>query len=580
MRRKSLKRALSDVKGLQDLRIAILGGSATQEFVNFLEVLLLHNGFRPAILESEYGRFYEDSVIDSAALIEFAPDIVYLHTSCLNVEPPSLGAAELELQNRLENEMTRYQQIWQSLEEKSSCQIIQNNFELPAYSILGNSDAVAPGGQTRFFMELNLRFSREAASRPRLMLLDIQSLSARMGLRNWFDWNRYFSYKLLRSAEANVEIARSLSSLVKALYGKSRKALILDLDNTLWGGVIGDDGLDGIQIGRETPVAEAYTAFQEYCLALRSRGVLLAVCSKNDDAVARSGFSHPSSVLKLEQFSCFKANWEPKHENILAIAQELNLGVDSFVFVDDNPAERALVAAQLPAVAVPEMSDNVADYPGILDRGRYFETAALSQEDLSRARHYELNAERLSTAASFSDYGEYLASLNMTAEIDTFQPVYLERIAQLTNKTNQFNLTTRRLTLSEMKQIAEDPLHIGLYGRLIDRFGDNGLVSVVIGRQEHLTVHLDLWLMSCRVLKRDLELAMLDAIAGHAISRGALTLVGYYIATPKNGMVKDFYKTLGFTPDEAATVWRLDLSNYTIRNKYIKLKEIDHGTAS
>jgi len=583
MRRKSLKRALSAAEGLQDLRIAILGGSATQEFVNFLDLLLLHNGFRPALLESEYGRFYEDAVIDPAALIEFAPDIVYLHTSCLNVTPPALGATETELERQLDGEMTRYRQIWNSLEEKLRCQIIQNNFELPPYSLLGNSDAVAAGGQTRFLMEMNLRFSREAAGRPRLLLLDIHGLSAGMGLHRWFDWDRYFSYKILRSAEANVETARSLSSLVRALYGKSRKALILDLDNTLWGGVIGDDGLDGIQIGRETPVAEAYTAFQEYCLALRSRGVLLAVCSKNDDAVARSGFSHPSSVLKLEQISCFKANWEPKHENILAIAKELNLGVDSFVFVDDNPAERALVAAQLPAVAVPDMGDNVAEYPGILDRGRYFESAALSQEDLGRARHYEINAERSAAAASFADYGEYLASLNMTAEIETFQPVYLDRIAQLTNKTNQFNLTTRRITLAEMKQIAEDPMHIGLYGRLADRFGDNGLVSVVIGRRDGLCVHLDLWLMSCRVLKRDLELAMLDAMASRALSCGARTLIGYYRPTPKNGMVKDFYPALGFSRHETApeagnaTVWRLDLAGYTTRNKHITVKEMDHG---
>jgi FkbH-like protein len=365
------------------------------------------------------------------------------------------------------------------------------------------------------------------------------------------------------------------------MYGRSKKVLVLDLDNTCWGGVIGDDGPDNIQIGRETPVAEAYTAFQEYCLGLRERGVLLAVCSKNNEDVARQGFEHPDSVLKLEHFSCFKANWEPKHENILAIARELNLGVDSFVFADDNPAERAIVEGQIPGIAVPNIGSDVAHYPKILDAGRYFEPVALSAEDLERAALYARNSQRAASEAKYANYGEYLDSLEMEAEIAEFRPVYLERITQLTNKTNQFNLTTRRYTQAEMEEAAADPKSIGLYGRLVDRFGDNGLVSIVLGRQENDELVMDLWLMSCRVLKRDMEHAMLDEVVSRARDRGIKRIRGIYLPTKKNGMVADLYEKLGFTQvasdDTGATTWSLDVDGYSPQNQHIKTMEVVHG---
>ena len=372
---------------------------------------------------------------------------------------------------------------------------------------------------------------------------------------------------------------RSLNSIIRAIYGKSRKVLVLDLDNTLWGGVIGDDGVDKILIGRETPQAEAYTAFQEYCLSLRDRGILLAVCSKNNEDVAKSGFAHPDSILKLEHFSAFRANWEPKHGNIQSIAQELNLGVDSFVFADDNPAEREIVRSQIPGIAVPEIGNEVTRYAEIIQAGRYFEPASLSKEDLERAALYAQRSQVVAQQAKFANYGEYLDSLEMTAEIDTFKPVYLERIAQLTNKTNQFNLTTRRYTFAEMEAAAADPNTIALYGKLSDKFGDNGLISIVLGKRHGDELHMDLWLMSCRVLKRDMEQAMLDAVVERAQSRGIRSIIGFYIPTAKNGMVKEFYPVLGFesiplsdtTLPEGSTAWRLPLVNYKQQNTHIKV---------
>jgi FkbH-like protein len=582
-KRLGLRRQLSAAEGLQPLRIAVLGGTTTNEVVDLLELFLLESGFKPVFHQSEYGRFYEDAVQDPADLIAFQPDIVYLHTSCLNVQSvPPVHCSEEEFEGYVEAEANRYRQIWKSIEQNVSAQIIQNNFETPPYAILGNFDAVSSGGAVRYFMALNIEFARAAAADSRLLLQDIHSLSARIGTEQWFDWDRYFSYKILTTTEATVAIARSLTSLVRAVYGKSRKVLVLDLDNTLWGGVIGDDGVDKIQIGRETPVAEAYTAFQEYCLSLQRRGVLLAVCSKNDEDVAKSGFEHPSSVLKLEHISCFKANWEPKHENILAIAKELNLGTDSFVFVDDNPAERAIVAAQIGGIAVPEMGAEISRYAAIIEAGRYFEPISMSKEDLSRTALYEANAARASSEAQFANYGEYLDSLEMQAEIAEFRPVYLERITQLTNKTNQFNLTTRRYTQPEIESIAADPNYIGIYGRLLDRFGDNGLVSIVLGRREGDELELDLWLMSCRVLKRDMEQAMLDVLVERARAANIRTLKGFYLPTKKNGMVANHYEKLGFAPvsldsETNASAWSLDVPSYDSRNRHIRILEFVHG---
>ncbi|ADW67220.1 HAD-IIIC family phosphatase [Granulicella tundricola] len=580
--RKSIRRELSASDGLRELRIAVLGGSTTNEFVNLLEILLLASHFRPVFYQSEYGRFYEDAVYDPQTLIDFKPDLVYIHTSNRNIQNyPPLNCSEEQLAGCVASELERFQEIWSALDANVHCQIVQNNFEVSAYSFLGSLDASSSGGRGRFLSELNVAFAKAIAERSNTILQDIHSISAHVGLKRWFDWSRYFSYKLLYTAEANLEIARSLNAIVKAIYGKKRKVLVLDLDNTLWGGVIGDDGVDGLQLGRETPMGEAFIEFQEYCLGLRDRGVLLAVCSKNNDETARAGFMHPSSILKLEHISSFKANWDPKHENIRSIALELNLGLDSFVFIDDNPAEREIVRAQIPEVAVPDVGNDPVRYPAIIEAGRFFESISLSKEDLARATLYAQNSKRSVQAQKFSDYGEYLDSLEMIAEISTFKPVYLERIAQLTNKTNQFNLTTLRLSFSEIEAFSSDPAYIPLYGKLVDRFGDNGLISVVIGRIENTVLYVDLWLMSCRVLKRDMELAMLDALVEKANSHKLESIVGYYIPTSKNTMVENFYQGLGFEPDtgegmeypDKRTVWRLNLAGYTKRNTHSKTKE-------
>ena len=587
IKRKAIRKQLLEAANqpgtrTQDIRIAVLGGSTTNEVVDLLEILLLDSGFRPTFFQSEYGRYYEDAFLEPEIIANFKPDLVYIHTGIQNIQAfQPVACTEADFPGFIAAELSRYQAIWTSLASAIGCQIIQNNFEFPAYPTLGNLDSISPGGKSRFILELNRQFAVEAANNPRLIIQDLAALSAQVGLKQWFDPERWFSYKSANTVEGSFAIANSVTSIIRALFGRSRKVLVLDLDNTLWGGVIGDDGPDKIVIGKETAVAEAYTAFQEYCLSLRERGILLAVCSKNNEDVAKQGFAHPDSILKLEHFSAFKANWEPKHENILQIAQELNLGTDSFVFVDDNPAERSIVESQIPGIAVPDVGDQVAQYASIIDAGRFFELISLGKEDLTRAKLYEDNAERSKLEQKFANYGEYLDSLEMSAEIDAFNSTYMERIAQLTNKTNQFNLTTRRYTLAEIESTVSDGNHIGLYGKLTDRFGDNGLISVVLGHQTGDTLHIDLWLMSCRVLKRDMEVAMLDSLVERARDRNISTVLGYFIPTAKNGMVQDHYEKLGFTlvtKDETtnSTIWSLDITSYKPRSRHIRILEPAH----
>jgi FkbH-like protein len=574
--RKSLCRELLERPNLLQVRVAILGGSTTNEVADFLEVLLLDKGIEPIFYQSAYNRYFEEAVIDPSQLINFRPDIVYVYTSSANIQNfPPLDASESDFSEYASAERARFAAIWNAIHDRLGCLVVQNNFELPSYRLLGNFDCVSPGGQARFINHANDEFAREASLRPKLFINDLNSIAATIGLTRFHDAKRWFAYKLISTPEGSLAIAKSVAAIIGSIYGRSHKCLVLDLDNTVWGGVIGDDGPDNIAIGKETAQAEAYTAFQEYCLRLRERGVILAVCSKNSEPLAKQGFDHPDSVLRLSDFSCFKANWEPKTENLKSIATELNIGLDSLVFVDDNPAEREFVSSQLPEVTVPNVGDDIVNFISVLEEGRYFETIALSREDLDRARQYETNTLRLQEQSQFASYEDYLDSLDMVAEIAPLRPVYFDRVAQLINKTNQFNLTSKRYTFADIEQIASDESYITLYAKLTDKFGDSGLISVIIGRKERRSLHVDLWLMSCRVIKRDVELAMLDSLVAICQQHDVTEIYGYYIRSEKNDMVSDHYAKLRFEcingDDDQRSVWRLVLTaDYVRRNRHIK----------
>jgi len=565
-KKKSLKRELENSKDtFIEKKIAILGGNTTNEVKLNLELFLLKEGIKPIFYESEYNKYYEDALF-SQELLEFKPDIVYVYSTIKNIKKfPSIIFEKKQNEELFTYESKKLEMIWESLFSKLSCVVIQNNFELPQTRIIGNSSFYLDGGNINFINKLNLFISKATKKYNNLYINDINYLSSLIGLEKWYDNELWFNYKYAVSFEGITYIAHSVASIIKSIYGKNKKAIALDLDNTLWGGVIGDDGVNGIKIGSETAIGEAYEDFQKYIKNLKDIGIILTIDSKNDLENALEGLSHPSMILHKDDFFTIKSNWNLKSNNILESAREINIGEDSFVFIDDNPVERELVRSQLQNVAVPEIGDKIELFKNFIDRNNYFEIISLSKEDLERAKYYQDNQNREKEQQNYSNYSDYLKSLDMIAEIDEAKEIYLERIYQLINKTNQFNLTTKRYTKSEVEEIYKDPNQILLYGKLKDKFGDNGLISIIIGKQVGDVLEILLWIMSCRVLKRDMEIAMLNELVDLAKKRGIKKLRGTYIPSKKNSMVKDHYKNLGFKFEKEENnifTWVLEIANY------------------
>lgn len=578
-RRTILRELKSDGTQRIKKKIAVLGGSTTHDIIATLELFLLDFGVEPVFYESEFGLYYEDAMF-GRELEEFSPDLVFIHTSGRNVtDLPQSSDTQETVDHKLEVAYTHFETMWERLRQRFCCPVIQNNFELPFYRLLGNRDAWDFRGHTNFITRLNARFYDYAASHKDFYINDIHYLSADYGLLKWTDPLYWHMYKYCLCLDAIPAFSYNVACIIKSIYGKNKKALVLDLDNTLWGGIVGDDGVGGIEIGHETSMGQVYSEFQAYLKELKAYGIMLNVDSKNEEENALAGLNHPEGTLRPDDFIYIKANWQPKDLNFTEIAAELNILPESMVFVDDNPAERAIVTGQIPGVSAPIM-DAPEHYITAIDRCGFFEVTELSRDDLHRNEMYKANAERSKSQKSFASYEDYLLSLEMYASIRPFEPVYLSRIAQLTNKSNQFNLTTRRYTESEMQERAEDGSYITLYGKLVDKFGDNGVITVVIGHIDGSVLDIELWLMSCRVLKRNMEHAMLDALTAKAKAAGVTTLRGYYYRTAKNNMVKDFYRDFGFTlvsSDGDDTVWELPIAGYENKNTIIKVNEVQEN---
>jgi FkbH-like protein len=574
-KKKAIKRELIENKPSSTINIAILGGSTTDEIKNILELFLLKNGFLANFYQSEYNKFYEDAIFENEILSAFKPDIILIHTSVVNITRfPRFDEQIDEINHLLSTEVNKFKAIWSSL-SKYNCAIIQNNFDFPLNRSLGSLDSYDIHGKTLFINKLNLEFSKYANEIKNLYLNDINYLSASIGIQKWFDRNLWHSAKYALSFDSIPSYANQVASIVNAIIGNVKKCLVLDLDNTCWGGIIGDDSLDGISLGNETAQGESFMYFQQYAKELKDRGVILAVSSKNEHDLAKEGFTHPDSVLKFEDFTIFKANWEPKSENIKSIASEINIGLDSLVFIDDNSVEREIVSSQLPMVNVPNVGNDVMNFVDHIEKNGFFEIVTLSNDDVNRNKFYQENNVRVAEQSLFDSYDDFLHSLNMVAEIKSFSSLYVDRITQLINKTNQFNLTTKRYTIGEVEAVRSSDNYIKIYGKLADKFGDNGLISILVGEVKELSCHIDLWLMSCRVLKRNMELAMLDSLVEACKDLGIKDIFGYYYRTPKNNMVAKFYEVMGFKLIESNgddTVWKLNLTNYEKKNKVIKIE--------
>lgn len=580
LRRKkaSIRRTLLEQPNLIEKKIAVLGGSTTNEVVDQLELFLLSYGIKADFYQSEYGKYWEDAMFGSPELDGFEPDIIFIHTNWRNIiDFPQMNMDKTQVDDILAGEYQRFEGMWQRLSEKFNCPIIQNNFERPNYRLMGNRDVWDYRGRANFVSRLNQKFYEYADGHTGFYINDIDYLAADFGISQWNDAKYWNMYKCI-NMDAIPYIAQSVAFIIKSIYGRNKKVLALDLDNTLWGGIVGDDGVEGIKIGPEVPQGQVYAEFQQYCKNLKDIGAVLAVDSKNEEANALAGLNHPDGVLRPDDFVDIKANWEPKDRNLEQMASELTLGVDSFVFADDNPAEREIVSAQLPGVAVPAM-DGAENYIKVLDHSGYFEVTNLSAEDMKKTDMYHAKAEASKAKAAFADYSEYLKSLDMKATITGFEPIIVQRVSQLTNKSNQFNLTTLRCSEDDIRAMEESDDYICMAGRLVDKFADNGIVTVVAGKKVGDTLDISLWLMSCRVLKRGMEDLMMNQLVAEARAKGINKIVGHYYPTPKNAMVQNFFDDYGFsltdTDDAGNKKWELNVGDYSEKVSYIENEILD-----
>jgi FkbH-like protein len=546
------------------VRIALIGGATTSMLEEPLQLVLETRGVEASLYASPYNTVARQMLDAGSETVAFKPDIAIVVTTPANIATwpePHDGAASV--QHAVDEACEYWLGLCHSLHERTNCEIILDNYHALPLHPLGAAGTRAPGDRNRFLGAVNARLADRLPTYVHIH--DVASLAAMYGVYQWFDARYWHHGKHPVSFECLVPYVRSLADMIAALRGRSAKCLVLDLDYTLWGGIVGDDGPEGLLIGPGDPIGEAFQAFQRYALDLKKRGVLLAVCSKNDEEVALAPFtSRPEMLLRREDFAAFVANWEPKSQGLRRIAGELNLGLDALVMVDDNPAERAEIRQALPDVRVVEVGSDPSDYPLILERTGWFETVRLSSEDFRRSEMYRENDEREALRVSSGDYTAYLQSLDQRARIAPFEPATLDRVAQLTGKTNQFNLTTLRLTRSELESMMDAPDHLTATVQLSDRFGDNGLISVFAARADGEDLWIDLWLMSCRVLNRGVEQELCNHVVERALESGYRTLHGVYRPTSRNQMVSGLYPSLGFEPAQPeGEHWMLQLQKYT-----------------
>ena len=561
------------------VRLAVLGSSTLTHLLPAIRVAGLRRGIWVETYEADYGQYLQELADKDSGLHAFKPTAILLALDAYHLTAGvTAGMDEPTATAALDEAVSHIRETWGLARDAFRCPILQQA-ALPAHlSVLGLNEHRLPGSRNRFLIRLNERL-RTAAEEDGADILSIDDRAARDGLTAWHDTALWHRSKQEVSPTASPMYGDLVGRWLAAKQGRSFKCLVLDLDNTVWGGVIGDDGMEGIALGQGSPLGEAYVAFQDYCRELTRRGIILAVCSKNDESNAVEPFEkHPEMVLRRGDIASFVANWSDKAGNIRAIAEELNIGLDSLVFIDDNPFERNLVRQELPMVAVPEVSDDPVGYPVALSDAGYFEGLSVTDEDRERTSQYQGNKARDALKASATDLPAYLRGLEMELIVKPFDRIGLQRIVQLINKSNQFNLTTRRYTDEDVLAVMGDPEAFGLQLRLLDRFGDNGVIAIIIGRlQETKDLLIDTWLMSCRVLGRQVEPTTLNLIAEQAKKLGAKRVVGEYIPTKKNGMVKDHYARLGFTVaatnDTGGSRNLLDLAEFVPADTFIHVTE-------
>lgn len=555
-------------------KIAVLADCTTEQFVSLLKVFLARENVGAEFLELEFNTIELQVHNPKSELYAFDPDYVLI----LNTTQALRNAYYAQKRKDFFDETADgISAIWENLHRHSPRSVVfQTNYACPLERVGGNLDASSDDTLVHGVRKLNAWLSDEIKKRQGIYLMDLDYVASEYGLKNWFDECLWFLYKVPAALDALPLAARNVAQAILSFHGKTVKCIVLDLDNTLWGGVIGDDGMAGIRLGHGGE-GEAFLNFQGYLRDLRDRGILLAVCSKNDPENARLPFrEHPDMLFKEEDFAVFIANWENKADNLRSIQAVLQIGWDSIVFLDDSAFERNLVRQELPEVIVPELPEDSALYVQYLASLNLFETHTVSGLDRDRTQLYRQEAVRKENAKKFTNIDDYLKSLEMKMTVAPFDAFHLPRISQLIQRSNQFNLTTRRYSVKDCEAFIADPARHPFFAILRDKYGDSGLISVIVLNQQSDTeMWIDTWLMSCRVLLRGVEAFLMNYVVAYARRHNVLRIVGEYRPTPKNKMVQEFYPGFGFRKidtNEDRTLWAMDVEAYVPKTNFIEQK--------
>ena len=567
--KKNLKK---DFSGLSKIKVAVLGDSATQFLVQALKGMGYDHALHLDTWEADFNQIEQQILNPSSELYEFAPDIVIIFKSAYQLldkynKLPAANQATLA-----SSELEKIDAFYNTISSLISAKVIFYNYNEIDDAIFGNYANQTPSSYLFQLRKLNYQLMQLATEKENMFVCDLSSIQNMVGKNVFFQPSLYVSTQMVLSLDVLPKVATRTVDLIKALHGKFKKCIILDLDHTTWGGIIGDDGIENIQIG-DLGIGKAFTALQHWVKKLKNRGIIVTICSKNTESVAKEPFEkHPDMVLRLEDISVFRANWENKADNIRQIQRILNIGFDSMVFLDDNPFERNLVRQSIPEVLVPELPEDPANYLEYLYEQNLFETVSLSSEDKDRTKLYQIEAERVKEHQKFSSPDDFLKSLEMVSVVKGFDSFNTPRVAQLSQRSNQFNLRTIRYTEADITKMAESDDFATFSFTLEDKFGDNGLICVVVlEKQDNSTLFIDTWFMSCRVLKRGMENFVLNTLVEYAKNNGFSTLKGEYIPTYKNTIVAEHYPDLGFRAE--GPFYILETHNYADQETFIKNKK-------
>lgn len=563
---KSIKKESST---LPVIKVALVGDSATQFLAVALKGVGIERGFKLDLFEAEYNQVERQLLDTTSDLYAFDADYIIVFQSTHKLLS-TFNKMPVEKQHTLADERI---ELVRTISETVKSRLIYFNYPEIEDTVFGSYANKVESSFTYQVRKLNLLLMDSSMKNSNLFICDIASLQNKLGRNTMFHPAVYIGSEMVLSLDAIPYVASRTLDIVSAIQGKFKKCLILDLDNTIWGGIVGDDGYEKLELGHELGIGKAFTEFQQWVLKLKNRGIILAVCSKNNEDTAKEPFEkHPEMILKLEDIAVFIANWENKADNIRRIQAILNIGFDSMVFLDDNPFERNMVRENIPDITVPELPEDPAEYLEYLYGLNLFETATYSHADADRTRQYQVEAQRVNTQMSFTNEADFLKSLRMVSEVTPFDSFNTPRVSQLSQRSNQFNLRTTRYTEADIETISKDNNFQNFSFTLTDKFGDNGLICVVIlEKKNNEMLFIDTWFMSCRVLKRGMEHFTLNTLVSYAKQAGFKNIVGEYIPTAKNGMVREHYIQLGFTPleDPLRHLFTLSVDTYEEKECYI-----------